>query len=68
MTLNQLKNNRCAGEDRITVEMLKIGGGKIEQMLKILFNKIIDKGRIPQDWYNSDAILIFKKGDNTDTY
>lgn len=65
MALSQLKNNKCAGEDRITAEMLKIGGRKIEQILKILFNKIVDEGKIPQDWYNSEVILIFKKGDNT---
>lgn len=46
--------------------MLKIGGEEIEGILKILFDKIIEEGKIPQDWYNSEVILIFKKGDNTD--
>ena len=63
--LNQLKNNKCAGEDKITVEMMKIGGRKIEQILRILFNKIVEEGKIPKDWHNSEVILIFKKGDNT---
>ncbi|CAG9772456.1 unnamed protein product [Ceutorhynchus assimilis] len=65
MALNQLKNNNCAGEDTIIVEMLKISGRKTVHILKILFYKIFDEEKIPQDWYDSETILICEKGDNT---
>lgn len=61
------KNNKYAGEDRITVEMLTSDGRKIEQIVKILHNKIIDDGRNSQDWYNSEVSLIFKKINLTST-
>lgn len=35
-------------------------GRKIEKILKVLFNKIIDEINIPWDWYNSEGVLIWR--------
>lgn len=41
--LNQLKSR--AGEDKNKVAMVKSGCNRIEQILKVLFNKIIEEGK-----------------------
>lgn len=64
-TLAQMKNNKSPGEDQITTEMLKLGGNIIEEALKTLLNKCLYEGKIPKEWYNSEVILLFKKGDRT---
>ncbi|XP_071577202.1 craniofacial development protein 2-like [Temnothorax nylanderi] len=45
--LKQLRNNRAPGEDRITVEMLKVGGEKLEKALLVLLNRYLEEGKVP---------------------
>lgn len=63
--LKQMKNRKSPGEDRITCEMLKMGGVVIEKSLQILLNKCLQEGKIPDAWQNAEVILLFKKGDNS---
>lgn len=63
--LKQMKNKKAPGEDRITAEMLKMGGITLEHALCVLLNKCISEEKIPKPWQNAEVILIFKKGDNT---
>lgn len=63
--LKQMKNRKCPGEDRITCEMLKMGGAIIENSIQILLNKCLQEGKIPDAWQNAEVILLFKKGDNS---
>lgn len=65
-TLKQMKNRKCPGEDQITSEMLKMGGKAVEKAIHILLNKCLQEGKIPTDWYNSEVVLLFKKGDTAD--
>lgn len=60
-----MKNRKAPGEDRITAEMLKMGGTALEHALCLLLNKCIGEEKIPKSWQNAEVILIFKKGDNT---
>jgi len=61
--LNQLKNCKTPGEDRITSEMLKIGGETLENAILVLLNMCLEKGEIPDAWQCAEVILFFKKGD-----
>ncbi|KAF2884345.1 hypothetical protein ILUMI_21835 [Ignelater luminosus] len=60
--LQQIKNGRSPGKDRITCEMLKYRGGTILGALAILFNKCLVNGRILSKQKNLKVILLFKKG------
>ena len=61
--LKQMKNRKSPGEDRITSEMLKLGGKIVEQATQILLNKCLKEEKIPDDWINAEVIILFKKGD-----
>ena len=63
--LKKMKNGKCPGEDRITAEMLKHGGNALEKALQILLNKCLHESKIPEKWYNSEVVILFKKGDMT---
>lgn len=63
--LQQMKNGKSPGEDQITSEMLKMGGETLIEAVKILINKCLMEGRIPEPWKNAEIILLYKKGDHT---
>lgn len=63
--LQQMKDGKAAGEDRISTEMLKMGGPTLQEAIKTLLNKCLAEGKIPKSWKNAEVILIHKKGDNT---
>lgn len=65
MALKQLKNNKAAGDDGITTELLRAGGKPILKVLQRLFNSVIVEGRTPKTWNISEVILFFKKGDKS---
>ncbi|XP_067005668.2 uncharacterized protein [Anabrus simplex] len=44
-------------------EMLKLGGKDLLEAVRILVNKCINSGRIPEYWNNAEVRLLFKKGD-----
>lgn len=70
LALKTIKNNKAAGPDGILPEMLKEGGPNLHTELRQLFNRCLEQGRIPQDWLETEVILIHKKGDikNLDNY
>jgi Reverse transcriptase (RNA-dependent DNA polymerase)/Endonuclease-reverse transcriptase len=63
--INTMKARKAAGIDGISVDYLKIRPQSIIPYLKILFNKSITKGHMPEDWKYAIVIPIFKKGDKT---
>ena len=65
MALKQLKNNKAAGDDGITTELLRAGGTPVLKVLQRLFNSVIVQGKTPKAWSRSEVILFFKKGDKT---
>lgn len=64
--LKELKSRKNLGPDRITSEMLKAGGVKLDDALCALFNKCLEEEKVPIAWHKAEVILIFKKGDPTD--
>lgn len=63
VALKQMKNRKAPGEDKITAEMLKMGGSKLEETIRLLLNKCLLEGKIPKLWKNAEVILLHKKGD-----
>lgn len=63
--LQQMKNGKSPGEDRITPEMLKMGGKALIETIGVLLNKCLMEGKIPEAWRNAEVVLIYKKGDYT---
>ena len=59
----RMKNGRAAGPGNIPVELIKCGGKKLWEMMTILFNKIINGGKIPEEWKIAIISSIHKKGD-----
>ena len=63
--LNKLKNRKSPGTNHIPNELLTYGGPELARKQSQLFNKILNKTKTPEEWYNSITILILKKGRKT---
>jgi len=61
--ISKLKNNEAPGPDKIENSYLKVLGESLKPIFVELFNKIIRSQQIPEQWYTSEIILLFKKGD-----
>ena len=57
-----LKTGKSAGTDGVVGEFIKYGGNSLQLYLQELFQKIIEKGEVPQDWQRSRVTLLFKGG------
>lgn len=64
--LRSLKNRKAAGPDNISNEMLKYGGLELATNLTKLFQNVLTKHVIPNDWKASVTIPVFKKGSKSD--
>lgn len=63
---HKMKNNKATGSDDFPIELIKIcNGDGIHQVVEIL-NKILKSEDIPEQWLESEIILIFKSGDKSD--
>ena len=61
--VRNLKNNKAAGYDKITGEMLKAGGDKLIEWLLRICIAVWTSERIPEDWKRGVIVKIPKKGD-----
>ena len=60
--LKQAKNRKSCGLDNLPMELWKFGGNELKIHLLELFNKIIDKNQMPQEWETAMLINTHKKG------
>ena len=60
--LDELKNKKCEGFDRLPVCFINDSKDIIQDPLSSLFSKIYSTGQIPEQWKVSKIIPIFKKG------
>jgi hypothetical protein len=56
-------HKKAYGEDKIQNEHLYYGGPAVVSCLMILFNTVITKSNVPQQWRRSLVVPIFKGGD-----
>ncbi|XP_030766335.1 uncharacterized protein LOC115890268 [Sitophilus oryzae] len=59
--IKQLKNNKSPGPDNIYPEILKLISEENVDILTRLFNKIYDRGKVPDDWLHSTFVPLPKK-------
>ena len=52
-----------AQEDKITTDVLTLGGEGVIAILTKLFNRIVEEEQIPTQWNESKIVILFKKGD-----
>ena len=64
--LKKMKKNKAPGEDNIVIEAVKIGGDRLLENIKELFNLCLHQSETPTRWQNALTILLHKKGDPTD--
>ena len=58
----KLKNRKACGNDEVLGEFIKNGGDALKRSLHQLFNEILKKGEVPNDWRESRITLIHKGG------
>ena len=56
------KNRKICGLDNLPIELWKFGGNELKIHLLEMFNIIIDKNQMPQEWETGMVINIHKKG------
>ena len=59
--LKHAKSRKSCGLDNLPMELWKFGGNEIKMHLLELFNKIIAKNQMPQEWETGMVINIHKK-------
>ena len=62
IAIQTLKNNKAAGLDEISAELLKYGGHTMAKELTLLFNLCWQNGKVPEDWRRGAIVKIPKKG------
>jgi hypothetical protein len=60
--LNKLKVNKSPGPDGIHPRVLKEAKDALIMPLKIIFNRSLSEGKVPNDWKKANVTHIFKKG------
>ena len=63
--LKKLKNHKSPGVDGITNEQLKYGQDGLVDQLVVLFKKVWEDEKIPEDWSKGVIIIVGKKGDTS---
>ena len=66
--IDTLGNGKAAGHDGIPNEALKNAPGTMVSLVVGLFNKVKNKGIVPNEWKQGRLVLIHKKGPKTDVF
>ena len=62
--MNRMKIGKASGPSGVALEMFKTGGDKCLKSLTNIFNDILFKNKLPEEWVLSSLVPIFKgKGD-----
>ena len=62
--MNRMKTGKTSGPSGVAIELFKAGGDKCLKSLKNIFNDILFKDKLPEEWMLSSLVPIFKgKGD-----
>ena len=63
--LGNLKPGKAAGPDQIRPLILKELRNEISPIIKIIFDRSVETGKLPMDWCRAYVTPVFKKGDKT---
>jgi hypothetical protein len=66
MVIEKLTGHKSPGVDQIPAELIKAGGRTIRYLIHKSINSIWNKEELPEEWNESIAVPIYKKGDKTD--
>ena len=62
--MNRMKIRKASGPSGVAIELFKVGGDKCLKSLTNIFNDILFKDKLPEEWMLSPLVPIFKgKGD-----
>ena len=63
--LKILKPSKAAGPDRLKPLLLRELREEITTITKIIFDRSLQRGKLPADWLEANVIAAFKKGDKS---
>ena len=63
--LKNLKPGKAAGPDGLKPLLLKELGEEIAPILKIIYERSLQTGKLPADWTKANVMPVFKKGDKS---
>ena len=66
VAITQLRDGKAPGDDGISAELLKLGGGETICWLTSLFNFIWSSESIPSEWLNHLIVTLHKKGSRSE--
>ena len=63
--LKNLKPGKAAGPDRLKPLLLRELQEEIAPIIKIIFDRSLQTGKLPADWVKANVMPVFKKGDKS---
>jgi hypothetical protein len=63
---SNMKDNRAPGPGVLPAELLNYGPEGVLEVLTNLFNKCLEKGKMPAEWKMGYLVSTFKKGNRKD--
>ena len=63
--LKNLKPGKAAGPDRLKPLLLRELRVEIAPIIKIIFDRSLQTGKLPADWVKSNVMPVFQKGDKS---
>ena len=63
--LKNLKPGKAAGPDQLKPLLLKEFRDEIAPIIKIIFEKSLQTGKLPSDWVTANVMPVFKKGNKS---
>ena len=63
--LSNLKSGKAAGPDMLRPLLLKELREEIIPIIKVIYERSLQAGRLPADWVKANVTSVFKKGDKS---
>ena len=63
--LHNLKSGKAAGPDKLKPLLLRELRDEIAPIIKVIFDRSLQTGKLPADWTKANVMPVFKKGDKS---
>ena len=60
--LKEMKQNKAPGNDKLTCDIIKLGGNEAINQITNIFNMILKNKKIPPEWKEAKVIICIKRG------